>query len=169
MIQDHISNQFEQIAIRVFQYQIAGSYIGSVSIMQQQVDTLLNSGVSVETVIRALSMKKGRSLTNDEIGLIKNRYSVMMQKQGSKAKAAKSNAGKGTSAVDDVATITSKDNLSGPTANWNNYTHAEAVIKTGNSGKLANADKAVIDPNKVTSYALNTEHPVGGNKAKVFE
>ncbi|WP_370581373.1 DUF6883 domain-containing protein [Snodgrassella alvi] len=46
---------------------------------------------------------------------------------------------------------------------------AEAVIKTGNSGKLANADKAVIDPNKVTSYALNTEHPVGGNKAKVFE
>ena len=154
----------EQIAIRVFQYQIAGSYIGSVSIMQQQVDTLLNSGVSVETVIRALSMKKGRRLTNDEIGLIKNRYSVMMQKQGSKAK-----AGKGTSAVDDVATITSKDKLSGPTANWNNYTHAEAVIKTGNSGKLANADKAVIDPNKVTSYALNTEHPVGGNKAKVFE
>ncbi|ORF28861.1 hypothetical protein BGI15_00015, partial [Snodgrassella alvi] len=77
----------EQIAIRVFQYQIAGSYIGSVSIMQQQVDTLLNSGVSVETVIRALSMKKGRRLTNDEIGLIKNRYSVMMQKQGSKAKA----------------------------------------------------------------------------------
>ena len=59
--------------------------------MQQQVDTLLNSGVSVETVIRALSMKKGRRLTNDEIGLIKNRYSVMMQKQGSKAK-----AGKGT-------------------------------------------------------------------------
>ncbi|OOX81424.1 DUF6883 domain-containing protein [Snodgrassella alvi] len=154
----------EQIAIRVFQYQIAGSYIGSVSIMQQQVDTLLNSGVSVETVIRALSMKKGRRLTNDEIGLIKNRYSVMMQKQGSKAK-----AGKGTSAVDDVATITSKDKLSGPTANWNNYTHAEAVIKTGNSGKLANVDKAVIDPNKVTSYALNTEHPVGGNKAKVFE
>ena len=83
----------EQIAIRVFQYQIAGSYIGSVSIMQQQVDTLLNSGVSVETVIRALSMKKGRRLTNDEIGLIKNRYSVMLQKQGSKAK-----AGKGTSA-----------------------------------------------------------------------
>ncbi|AHN29308.1 hemagglutinin/hemolysin-related protein [Snodgrassella alvi wkB2] len=81
----------EQIAIRVFQYQIAGSYIGSVSIMQQQVDTLLNLGVSVETVIRALSMKKGRRLTNDEIGLIKNRYSVMMQKQGSKAK-----AGKGT-------------------------------------------------------------------------
>ena len=84
----------EQIAIRVFQYQIAGSYIGSVSIMQQQVDTLLNSGVSVETVIRALSMKKGRRLTNDEIGLIKNRYSVMMQKQGSKAK-----AGKGTNSA----------------------------------------------------------------------
>ena len=41
-------------------------------------------------------MKKGRRLTNDEIGLIKNRYSVMLQKQGSKAKAAKSNAVKGT-------------------------------------------------------------------------
>ncbi|WP_447578900.1 DUF6883 domain-containing protein [Achromobacter kerstersii] len=37
------------------------------------------------------------------------------------------------------------------------------------SGRLVNAEKAVIDPNKVTSYALNSEHPVGGNKAKVFE
>ncbi|WP_179300364.1 hypothetical protein, partial [Snodgrassella alvi] len=41
----------------------------------------------------------GRRLTNDEIGLIKNRYSVMMQKQGSKAKAAKSNTGKGTTSA----------------------------------------------------------------------
>jgi hypothetical protein len=77
-------------------------------------------------------------------------------------------AGKGTSQAD-LAGATSKDKIPGPTANWNNYTHAEAVIKTENSGKLANADKAVIDPNKVTSYALNTGHPVGGNKAKVFE
>nr|WP_249025297.1 DUF6883 domain-containing protein [Neisseria canis] len=34
---------------------------------------------------------------------------------------------------------------------------------------LPNADKAVIDPKKIKGYALNTEHPVGGNKAKVFQ
>ncbi|WP_350307569.1 DUF637 domain-containing protein, partial [Photorhabdus viridis] len=71
-------------------------------------------------------------------------------------------AGKGTS-------LPSKDKLTGSTANWKNYTHAEAVIEVKNSGKLVNANNAVIDSNKVTSYALNTEHPVGGNKAKVFE
>ena len=35
--------------------------------------------------------------------------------------------------------------------------------------RLLNADKAVIDPRKLTDYALNPAHPVGGNKAKVFE
>lgn len=59
--------------------------------------------------------------------------------------------------------------MAGPTGNWSNYTHAEAVIQTQASGRLVNAERAVVDPNKVTSYALNTEHPVGGNKAKVFE
>ena len=34
---------------------------------------------------------------------------------------------------------------------------------------LPNLEKAVIDPRKLTEYALNPEHPVGGNKAKVFE
>ena len=29
--------------------------------------------------------------------------------------------------------------------------------------------KAIIDPRKLTDYALNPNHPVGGNKAKVFE
>lgn len=37
------------------------------------------------------------------------------------------------------------------------------------SGTLLNADKALIDPRKLMSYALNPAHPVGGNKAKVFE
>jgi len=37
------------------------------------------------------------------------------------------------------------------------------------NSKLPNADKAIIDPRKITGYALNTEHPVGGNKAKVFQ
>ncbi|WP_199883793.1 DUF6883 domain-containing protein [Anaerosinus massiliensis] len=34
---------------------------------------------------------------------------------------------------------------------------------------LPNMESAKIDPRKLTDYALNPEHPVGGNKAKVFE
>jgi hypothetical protein len=34
---------------------------------------------------------------------------------------------------------------------------------------LPNVDNATINTNKLTGYALNNEHPVGGNKAKVFE
>ena len=37
------------------------------------------------------------------------------------------------------------------------------------NGTLKNSDKAVIDPQKITGYALNPEHPVGKNKARVFE
>ena len=40
---------------------------------------------------------------------------------------------------------------------------------TSEKGILLNAEHAVIDPKKLSSYALNSEHPVGGNKAKVFE
>ncbi|WP_204244855.1 DUF6883 domain-containing protein [Aneurinibacillus sp. XH2] len=48
---------------------------------------------------------------------------------------------------------------------------------TGNATKgmgkvqnaLPNLENAKIDPRKLTDYALNPEHPVGGNKAKVFE
>ena len=32
-----------------------------------------------------------------------------------------------------------------------------------------NLENARINPKKLTEYALNPEHPVGGNKAKVFE
>ena len=35
------------------------------------------------------------------------------------------------------------------------------------NSKLPNADKAIIDTRKITGYALNTEHPVGG-KSKGF-
>lgn len=38
-----------------------------------------------------------------------------------------------------------------------------------NSGPIENAENAVIDPRKVTSYALDSDHPVGGDKARVFE
>ncbi len=37
------------------------------------------------------------------------------------------------------------------------------------SGTLLNAEHAVIDPKKLANYALNPVHPIGGNKAKVFE
>lgn len=36
-------------------------------------------------------------------------------------------------------------------------------------GTLSNAENATIDPNKLDGYALNLEHPVGGNKATVFQ
>ena len=32
-----------------------------------------------------------------------------------------------------------------------------------------NADKSVIDLKKLTTYALNLDHPAGGSKARVFE
>ena len=37
------------------------------------------------------------------------------------------------------------------------------------ASRLVGANRAVIDPRKLTEYALNPNHPVGGNKAKVFE
>jgi filamentous hemagglutinin len=36
-------------------------------------------------------------------------------------------------------------------------------------GAIPNAGKALIDPNKLNSYALNLQHPVGGDKARVFQ
>jgi filamentous hemagglutinin len=35
--------------------------------------------------------------------------------------------------------------------------------------RLIGANRAEIDPRKFTEYALNPNHPVGGNKARVFE
>lgn len=40
---------------------------------------------------------------------------------------------------------------------------------TSEAETLLNAKHVVIDPKKMASYALNPEHPVGGNKARVFE
>ncbi|WP_458412186.1 RHS repeat domain-containing protein [Schinkia sp. CFF1] len=39
----------------------------------------------------------------------------------------------------------------------------------GIDNAIPNFSKATIDPRKLTDYALNPNHPVGGNKAKVFE
>ena len=49
------------------------------------------------------------------------------------------------------------------------HTYDEAINEVKNTGILANVNKAIIDPDKITSYALNPNHPVGGDKAKVFE
>ena len=37
------------------------------------------------------------------------------------------------------------------------------------SPALPNVEQAIINPLKLTEYALNLNHPVGGNKARVFE
>lgn len=45
------------------------------------------------------------------------------------------------------------------------------LIMTATSGnnKLSGAENAVINPKKLTEYALNPDHPVGRHKARVFE
>jgi uncharacterized protein DUF6883 len=35
--------------------------------------------------------------------------------------------------------------------------------------KLPNPDRAIVDIAKLRSYCLDPEHPVGGDKAKVFK
>lgn len=47
-------------------------------------------------------------------------------------------------------------------------TSARIVTDAEGNPRLLNADRAKLDPNKFTGYALNPDHPVGGNKAKVF-
>lgn len=77
-------NSDEQIATRVFQYGLMANHLGSYSVMQQQVDVLMNGGVGIDAVIHAAVLRAGRKLTNQEIRLIKARYN------------AKWNAGKNT-------------------------------------------------------------------------
>lgn len=40
---------------------------------------------------------------------------------------------------------------------------------TSESGTLVNAEHAIIDPKKLATYALDSTHPIGGHKARVFE
>lgn len=40
---------------------------------------------------------------------------------------------------------------------------------TSESGTLLNAEHAVIDPKKLAAYALDSTHPIGGHKARVYE
>lgn len=41
-------------------------------------------------------------------------------------------------------------------------------VAKDDSVKLPNADKAVVDMAKLTAYALNSQHPTGRHKARVF-
>jgi filamentous hemagglutinin len=45
----------------------------------------------------------------------------------------------------------------------------DSSVASGIKGALLNSENAVIDAQKITNYALNPAHPVGGNKAIVFE
>lgn len=49
------------------------------------------------------------------------------------------------------------------------YTGDKIVTDENGNKRLKNADQAIQDPRKYTEYALNRDHPVGGNKARVFE
>ena len=49
---------------------------------------------------------------------------------------------------------------------------AKDVVEGGSQAiknALPNVENTTINPKKLTEYALNPDHPVGGNKAKVFE
>lgn len=46
---------------------------------------------------------------------------------------------------------------------------AAANAAEGGASRLIGANRAVIDPRKLTEYALNPSHPVGKNKARMFE
>ncbi|WMY91014.1 hypothetical protein [Snodgrassella communis] len=63
----------QQIAMQVLRYQIAGQAIGSYS-MVEQVDALYHSGVSLNTVINAIALKRGKALSAKEIQSITSRY-----------------------------------------------------------------------------------------------
>lgn len=64
-------------------------------------------------------------------------------------------------------------NAAGEVGQLSNIEKLEPILSRSGfiskSGFLTNAEKAVIDPNKLISYALNPDHPIGGNKARVFE
>lgn len=45
---------------------------------------------------------------------------------------------------------------------------SDYVVGEGADARLIGADQAIVDDRKVTAYALNPDHPVGRNKARVF-
>lgn len=125
--------------------ELAGQMVGSLQgkVLGNFGTSVVVSGAAAKTIQKVAQLKNGTG------------------KPTSAPAAGKANAGKSAPST--------PEKLAGPTENWKSYTHAEAITQTASSGKMVNADKAIIDVNKLTSYALNKDHPVGGNKAKVFE
>ncbi|MBI3898836.1 MAG: LysM peptidoglycan-binding domain-containing protein [Gammaproteobacteria bacterium] len=57
----------------------------------------------------------------------------------------------------------------GLTSRWESVVAGRVPELVEGAYSLNRANRAVIYPRKLAEYALNPEHPVGGNKAKVFE
>ena len=68
---------------------------------------------------------------------------------------------------DDYATVT-EDSALHQLQNASSEGNFEGGIKAIDNA-IPNVKSATINPRKLTEYALNPHHPVGGNKAKVFE
>ncbi|MEJ4044317.1 two-partner secretion domain-containing protein [Erwinia sp. SLM-02] len=158
----------------------SGDVLGNVSdaVKQSYIDRIDRMEVEYQKAGASGSFNagvEGGKLVTDIAGLLAGGAgvakggAVLTEKVVAKVAGKAESAGINADKMAATAESASSGKLSGPTENWKNYTYAEAVAQTSATGRLVNADKAVIDPNKVTSYALNSEHPVGGNKAKVFE
>lgn len=68
-----------------------------------------------------------------------------------------------------ISVLYSKSFPEGPFGEKKGVEEKEGVYVENNSDILPNVEKATINLKKLTEYALNPNHPVGGNKAKVFE
>ena len=60
-------------------------------------------------------------------------------------------------------------NKSKPASSGRDVEAKGRVELTEGASSLIGANRAIIDQRKLTEYALNPSHPVGGNKARVFE
>jgi hypothetical protein len=116
----------QQIAMRVLQYQIAGQAIGSYS-MAEQVDALYNSGLSVNTVITALTLKRGKALSVNEIKAITTRYNQ--------------NAGR---------LVTPNGQVIKNTEHQNTASESRGATQSGGKGKVEGAEKGNKSGNELT-------------------
>ncbi|PIT52080.1 hypothetical protein BHC44_07475 [Snodgrassella alvi] len=116
----------QQIAMRVLQYQIAGQAIGSYS-MAEQVDALYNSGLSVNTVITALTLKRGKALSVNEIKAITTRYNQ--------------NAGR---------LVTPNGQVIKNTEHQSTASESRGATQSGGKGKVEGAEKGNKSGNELT-------------------
>jgi membrane protein involved in colicin uptake len=113
-------------------------------------------------------LKKAAAAAKSKADLAK-----LLDPDGPEAKAAADEAKTAKKAMDDEASaqkaLEKKAAADKQKAVDDMYKNAEPkIVGGGDDARLLNADKAEMDPKKFTDYALNPDHPVGGNKAKVF-